>query len=48
MGGDFNDILEEVEKTWGKQRLAPSFTQFKFFVDSMEMGNLGFKGRRWT
>lgn len=45
-GGDFNDIPEAGEKVGGKQRPIFSFTQFRAFVDSMEIQDLGFKGRR--
>lgn len=48
MGGDFNDILEVGEKVGGKQKPRSSFTLFRAFVFSMEMQDLGFKGRRWT
>lgn len=48
MGGDFNDILEAGEKVGGKQKPGSSFTQFRAFVESMEMQDLGFKGRKWT
>lgn len=48
MGGNFNDILEEVDKSGDRSRSEFSFQVFRAFVDDMEMIDLGFKGRRWT
>lgn len=46
--GDFNDILAGIEKSGGKVRLEFFFSQFRSFVDNIEMRDLGFRGRRWT
>lgn len=48
MGGDFNEIISQVDKMGGNKRGDGSFRPFKTFISEMDMGEIAFKERRWT
>lgn len=46
LGGDFNDILERIEKVGGRMRHEYSFNCFKSVVKNMGMKDLRLKGQK--
>lgn len=46
--GDFNDIIGPKDKQGGRRRLDSFFIPFRAFINTIEMEDVPFKGRRWT
>lgn len=48
IGGDFNDIISNKEKKGGGRRPESNFTDFRYFIADMDMGDIKYKGEPFT
>lgn len=48
IGGDFNDIWNNVEKQGGRLRQESSFRDFRNFISTMGMGEVKFTSESYT